>query len=174
LNDRDFVPLEIDSGDSQPYDTWARKAHKSPHKQLGTKHRPIPLRNVIYLLPLGEFDETIAPPLELLRKWCAAYFFGLRVELLEAIPSKSEKMQRIKKSYGRLGCSSIFSILTLALPADGFCIAAITMKVRIPTPASMRQHARRCAAGALQGGRGILTDGAGHAAPEGGHFLLRL
>ena len=83
LNDRDFVPLEIDSGDSQPYDTWARKAHKSPHKQLGTKHRPIPLRNVIYLLPLGEFDETIAPPLQLLRKWCAAYFFGLRVELLE-------------------------------------------------------------------------------------------
>ena len=66
---------------------------------------------------------------------CAAFFHGLRVELLAPIPSDSADYKRIHRSdAGQLGCRSIFDLLYRKLPADGFCIAAITMELLVQEP----------------------------------------
>lgn len=86
-------------------------------------------RRVIYLLPLGEFPADDAPSLALLREY-AAVFFQLEVKILPAYfphdlefdPRQNEfthKRQRLTRA--------ILGWLHTRLPADAFCLLAVTM-----------------------------------------------
>ena len=117
----------------QPYDVWRRQTVPTnlPKKQLGTRHKPLPLRDVVYLQPLGSFDKSCSPDLEALRAHCAAFFHGLRVELMEPIGEESKEYKALRRVCGGIGARSVFDLLFKKLPADGFCIAAITMELLI-------------------------------------------
>ena len=57
-------------------------------------------RSVIYLLPLGDFDERgadtgLAPSFDDLARCCAAFHHGLRVEVLPPIASSSREFREL-------------------------------------------------------------------------------
>ena len=64
----------------QPFDEWVKEPHPQPWKNLGTKAKPM-IRNAIYVLPIGDFNERAPSPDHLLL-WCRAFFHGLRVETI--------------------------------------------------------------------------------------------
>ena len=107
---------------AQTFDAWVREPHPSPFQNLGTKAKPI-VRPVIYLLPMGSFDN--APKPALLLEWCRAYFHGLRVELLPDMPSDPAECKT--KQHGVLSARKINELLSRKLPADGFCVLGLTM-----------------------------------------------
>jgi len=99
-------------------------------------NRPTTSRNVIYLLPLGEFPADNSPPLEDLRVYAEAYF-QLSVKILAAIPIDEDKFTPRINDYTqkRQLCSmGIINFLKTQLPADAYCLLGVTMDDLYPSP----------------------------------------
>lgn len=126
--DSDFAPIPVPRhGDwlayhvepGQTFDDYRADAANRPNEQ----------RRIIYLLPLGEFPEDDAPPLTLLCDY-AARFFQLEVKVLPAYyPHDLEFIPRLNEfTHKRQRHSrSILGWLMGQLPADAFCLLAVTM-----------------------------------------------
>ena len=135
-----------DCGQHQTFKAWKRQPNTLPHKQLGTKHKPMPFRDVIYLQPVGQIEPAL---LQSLLAYCQAYFRGLKVSMLEPLALEDPRMASIASGgprkgststqkgaagrsssssdgYRKVGARKLFSLLQRVLPPDGFCVAAIT------------------------------------------------
>jgi len=126
--DADFPPITLPSrGDwlashleqGQTFDEYCADGINRPNAQ----------RHIIYLLPLGEFSEEETPMLAAVRDY-AARFFQLEVKVLPAYyPHALEFIPRLNEfTHKRQRHSrSILGWLMGQLPADAFCLLAVTM-----------------------------------------------
>jgi archaemetzincin len=134
--DEDFAPLRTPG-----YGDWLT-SHPERGQTFGGYcavgfNRPNTSRNVIYLLPLGEFAADNSPPLEELRVYAEAYF-QLSVKILAAIPIDEAKFTPRINEYTqkRQLCSmGIISFLKTQLPTDAYCLLGVTMDDLYPAPA---------------------------------------
>jgi archaemetzincin len=92
-------------------------------------NRPDGKRNKLYLLPLGQFAEGEAPPLDRLREFASA-FFMLGVEVLPGLDlAESRITSRRNPHTGRpqLLTGDILALLRRRLPDDAYALLGITM-----------------------------------------------
>src|SRR5437016_14138735 len=97
-------------------------------------NRPTGPRRVIYLQPLGEFAADRSRPIEKLREFASA-FFALRVKALPAVSLDASKFTtRHNPNTGNLQilASDVLDFLKARVPADAFCLLAITMEDLYP------------------------------------------
>ena len=133
--DADFFPitpprpgdwLTLHNEDGQSFDAY---------RDAGA-NRPDATRRVIYLLPLGDFPDDASPPLEDLRVFATA-FFQLEVKLLPAYwphDLEFEPRQNPHSGQRQLLTRSIMAWLQTRLPADAYCLLAVTMTDLYPQP----------------------------------------
>lgn len=99
-------------------------------------NKPDRLRDKIYLLPLGQFLEGRSPSLETLKAYGAAYF-AMYVKILPSVTITSFQLRtRVNPFSGnrQILTSDILTLLKSRLPADAFCLLAITMEDLYPDP----------------------------------------
>jgi archaemetzincin len=100
-------------------------------------NRPNATRNVIYLLPLGDFPPDSSPPLEDLRAYAEAYF-QLSVKILASVPIEEMQFALRTNEYTpkrQLLSMGILSYLKTLLPSDAYCLLGVTMDDLYPAPA---------------------------------------
>src|SRR5881392_2116463 len=99
-------------------------------------NRPTRDRHVIYLQPLGNFAPERSPSLNKLREFAAA-FFAMEVKALPPIPIEASKFARRRNPYTgnpQILTGDVLNFLKSRVPADAFCIIAITMEDLYPEP----------------------------------------
>jgi len=104
--------------------------------QASHPNRPTESRRVIYLQPLGEFPPDHSPSIEKLREFAAA-FFAMEVRALPAASLDTSKFTtRHNPNTGNLQIltGDVLSFLKARVPADAFCVLAITMEDLYPEP----------------------------------------
>jgi archaemetzincin len=99
-------------------------------------NRPDNHRGKLYLQPLGTFNESDAPPLDLLRRFTAAFFMMEVVVLPPADLAQDHITSRRNPWTGQsqLLTGDILNALTARLPKDGFVLLGITMMDLYPDP----------------------------------------
>ena len=91
---------------------------------------PGSVRKKLYVLPIGKFEKGVAPDMEKLKAYMAAYFHPMAVEMLAEVPdaevpaksrvnSQSQKKQWLTPD--------ILVWLPRKLPADAYAMIAVTM-----------------------------------------------
>jgi archaemetzincin len=104
----------------QTYDDWLASRPNLPDAT----------RRKIHFLPIGEFNPQRAPSLEALREIAAAWFHPMPVEILPTIPDDALQVaSRIHPATKQKQWRSdqILTSLPNKLPADSYCMVAITM-----------------------------------------------
>ncbi|MHC4647765.1 MAG: archaemetzincin [Planctomycetota bacterium] len=120
----DWLAVHQETG--QTFDQFLRSRSNRPDKK----------RNRIYLLPLGEFPKTQIPLVKTLKEYTAA-FFATPADVLPALNLDDGTITtRINKYTGKpqLLTGDILGMLKKKLPADAFCMLAITMEDLYPEP----------------------------------------
>lgn len=124
----EFDPIPIPhSGDwlsvqQEPGQTFDDFANGNPRKPDGRK-------NVIYLTPLGDFQEGAGPSLKILRE-CAEAYFMMEVRINPPVRiNKSRFATRSNPVTGnfQLLTLDILTHLKKHIPLDAFCMLGITM-----------------------------------------------
>jgi archaemetzincin len=131
----DFAPVPI------PKDGDWLAVHREPGQTFpdflkSKPNRPDKRRNKIYLQPLGSFPKAQAPPVETLKAYAAAYF-AMPVQVLPPIVlSDSNITTRINPhtKNRQILTGDVLALLRKSLPADAFCLLAITMQDLYPDP----------------------------------------
>jgi archaemetzincin len=106
--------------------TFAQFARSRPN-------RPDQVRNTLYFVPLGDYDEAIGPDLKSLEKF-ARVFFGMPVKTLpvrslDGLPIKVRQRSGAPK---QLLSTDVLDWLKPILPEDAYCLLAITMEDLYP------------------------------------------
>ena len=99
-------------------------------------NRPDAQRRIIYLQPLGAFPEGQSPSLEKLREYAAA-FFQMEIQALTSVGTNAVGFtSRTNSMTGRrqILTGNVLRWLKGRLPADAFCLLAITMEDLYPEP----------------------------------------
>jgi archaemetzincin len=99
-------------------------------------NRPTKIRSNIYLQPLGQFPKAQLPLVQTLTEYAAAYF-TMQMELLPSLAlSDSNVTTRINQftKNRQILTADVLAILKKNLPADAFCLLAITMEDLYPEP----------------------------------------
>jgi archaemetzincin len=97
-------------------------------------NRPTDLRKVIYLQPLDEFPADRSPSIEKLRDFAAA-FFAMEIRTLPPVSLDTAKFTaRHNPNTGNLQIltGDVLDFLKARVPADAFCVLAITMQDLYP------------------------------------------
>jgi archaemetzincin len=131
--DDSFQPVPIPSQSD-----WLA-AHREPGQifdefRLSHPNRPDAQRRVIYLQALGPFPEQQSPSLEKLRQY-AAHFYQMEVTALAPVSiDASVFTTRTNSMTGRqqILTGDVLRWLKEKLPADAFCLVAITMEDLYP------------------------------------------
>jgi archaemetzincin len=125
-------------------------AHPGPHDWLAVHHeprqtfddfvalrpnRPTPARHIIYLQPVGEFPPEGSPSIAKLCDFAAA-FFAMEVKALPAVGIDASFSTRRNPHTGALQIRTgdVLDFLKSRVPADAFCVLAITMEDLYPEP----------------------------------------
>jgi archaemetzincin len=99
-------------------------------------NRPTQSRRIIYLQPLGEFPSDRSPSIDMLKKFAGA-FFSMEVNALSPIKIDNAKFAtRRNPNTGnpQIFTGDVLNFLKARVPADAFCILAITMEDLYPEP----------------------------------------
>jgi len=131
----DFPPIPAPG----PNDWLA--AHAEPGQSfeqfVGSRpNRPDARRRILYLQPLGDFREGVAPPVDSLRDYAAAYF-ALEVRVLPklSLDERTITTRRNPATKNRqLLTTDILAALRKRIPQDAFCLLGITMEDLYPEP----------------------------------------
>lgn len=120
----DWLAVHRESG--QDYDKFVKSKANRPDKN----------RNKIYLQPLGQFPKGRFSLVEDLRQYAAAYF-AMDVEILPGVTMSSSTIRTRINAYTRnrqILTGDVLALLKKALPADAFCVLAVTMEDLYPEP----------------------------------------
>jgi archaemetzincin len=123
-NRQDWLAVHSEPG--QTFDEFVRSGANRPDKT----------RNKIYLQPLGEFAKDCSPSTEMLREYAAAYF-SMPVQVLAPLDLAGRKLTTRTNQYTgkrQLLTGDVLDMLKRGLPADAFCLLAITMEDLYPEP----------------------------------------
>jgi len=105
----------------EPGQTYERWANSNPNL-------PGAGRTKLYVLPIGEFAEGIAPDLEKLQEYTAAYYHPMPVEMLPATPdAEVPAKERVHLGKKQWKSTDLLRWLPKKLPADGYAMIAVTM-----------------------------------------------
>jgi archaemetzincin len=99
-------------------------------------NRPDKNRNKIYLQPLGQFPNGQVPLVESLGEYAGA-FFAMEVKVLSALALREYNVTTRVNQYTKkrqILTGDVLAILQRNLPADAFCVLAITMEDLYPEP----------------------------------------
>lgn len=110
-------------------------SHEEPgqtfDQYLGSRPNiPAATRRKLYILPIGQFEKGIAPDLEKLKAYTAAYYHPMPVEMLPVLADAGvpaeERVNRMsaKKQWKS---TDILRWLPGKLPKDGYAMIAVTM-----------------------------------------------
>ena len=102
--------------------------------KVSQPNRPTQSRRVIYLQPLGDFAPERSPSIDKLREFAAA-FFGMEVKALPPLKIDNSKFNTRRNPYTdnpQVLTGDVLNFLQARVPADGFCILAITMEDLYP------------------------------------------
>jgi archaemetzincin len=91
---------------------------------------PFAERKKLYILPLGSFDPELAPALEDLQKFTAAYFHPLEVKMAPAAAGWETKVRsRVNRGTQKQQLNSLDVIkwMRSQLPGDAYAMLAVTM-----------------------------------------------
>ncbi|KPK28392.1 MAG: hypothetical protein AMK69_08890 [Nitrospira bacterium SG8_3] len=132
---KDFIPVPVPkSGD------WLAVHHETGQTfadfVAAQPDKPDRRRNKIYIQPLGQFAEDRSPPLEMLQAFGAAYFV-MDVAILPAVTITGSEITIRTNSFSgkrQLLTGDVLILLQQRLPADAFCLMAITMEDLYPHP----------------------------------------
>lgn len=98
---------------------------------VGSKpNLPFAERRKLYILPIGEFDPKLAPSLEELREFTAAYFHPLEVKMAPGAKGWERKVKsRVNRGTGKpqLNSKDILAWMRGQLPGDAYAMLAVTM-----------------------------------------------
>jgi len=95
-------------------------------------NRPAPNKNIIYFQPLGDFAAERSPSLEKLRDFATA-FFAMEVKTLPAAPIDNFPTRRDPFTHNpQVLTTDVLRSLKTHVPADAFCVLAITMEDLYP------------------------------------------
>ena len=130
---KDFAPLPVPS----PHDWLA--VHPEPGQTFeefrrGQPNRPDEQRNIIYLLPLGNFPEKQSPSTEMLGQY-AGTFFQMEVKILtpvNIVPGDFTSRTNRTTNRRQILTSDVLRWLQGHLPEDAFCLLGITMEDLYP------------------------------------------
>jgi len=139
---RAFAP-DRDSFDSIPKpgpNDWLA-VHQEPGQTFdefkgSQPNRPTESRRVIYLQLLGDFAPERSPSIDKLREFAGA-FFSMEVKAISPIKIDNEKFTtRRNPNTGnpQILTGDVLNFLKARVPADAFCILAITMEDLYPEP----------------------------------------
>lgn len=120
----DWLAVHPESG--QSFDDFVRDKPNRPDKN----------RSKIYLQPLGDFPKYEIPLVESLQEYASAYF-GMKVQVLPHIDSSKQALTTRINRYTRnqqVLTGDVLAILKKNVPADAFCVLAITMEDLYPEP----------------------------------------
>ncbi|HWA26432.1 MAG TPA: archaemetzincin [Lacunisphaera sp.] len=138
-------PLFTPDGDFRPVPTPGTTDWLFQHNETGQTfnqyraskaNHPSAPRNVIYLLPLGEFPEETTPDLELVRNYTAA-FYQMEVRLLPGyLPHDLEFTPRknSRSAQRQVLAPDVMAYLKTRLPEDAYCLLGVTMEDLYPKP----------------------------------------
>jgi len=137
------IAPDRDSFDSIPRpgpNDWLA-AHQEPGQTFdefkgSQPNRPTQSRRIIYLQPLGEFPSARSPSIDKLQKFAGA-FFSMEVKALSPIKIDNTKFAtRRNPNTGnpQIFTGDVLNFLKARVPADAFCILAITMEDLYPDP----------------------------------------
>lgn len=102
--------------------------------KASSPNRPAPNRNIIYFQPLGDFAANRSPSLEKLREFAAA-FFAMDIKTLPSVPIENFPTRRNPFTHNpQILTTDILRFLKARVPADAFCVLAITMEDLYPEP----------------------------------------
>ena len=99
-------------------------------------NRPTDSRRMIYLQPLGEFAADRSPSIETLRQFAAA-FFAMEVKALPAVSLDVARITSRRNPHTgglQILTGDVLDFLKARVPADAFCLLAITMEDLYPEP----------------------------------------
>jgi len=99
-------------------------------------NRPTQTRHVIYLQPLGDFAPERSPSIDKLQKFAAA-FFAMEVKALPPIKIDNSQFATRRNPYTgnpQILTGDVLNFLKARVPADAFCILAVTMEDLYPEP----------------------------------------
>ena len=131
----DFDPIPV----PRPNDWLAE------HREIGQtyddflqsdRNSPDEIRNLIYLQPIGQFRKDQSPSLDLLREYAAAYFM-MNVDILPTIDKRRLDLTIRLNPYSQnrqILTGDILHNLKRNLPANAFCVLAVTMEDLYPNP----------------------------------------
>ncbi|MFQ6034564.1 MAG: archaemetzincin [Sedimentisphaerales bacterium] len=131
----DFEPIAVPKrGDwlaehpetGQTFDDFTRSRPNRPDKK----------RSKIYLQPLGEFPKGQIPLVQTLKAYAAAYF-SMPVNVLGCLALSDHTITtRVNPYTGnrQILTGDVLAILKKNVPADAFCVLAITMEDLYPEP----------------------------------------
>jgi len=134
-SDRDFQPIRAPGPDDwlanhpELGQTYGQFVHSQPN-------RPEALRRVLYLQPLGTFDDPDSPKLEDLRRFAAA-FFMLDARLLPPLALGDKEITTRRNPWSgnsQMLTTDILRLLQRRLPKDAFALVGITMTDLYPEP----------------------------------------
>jgi archaemetzincin len=131
----DFEPISI----PKPGDWLAehREAGQTFDEFVKSKpNQPNNIRNKIYLQPLGEFPKGQIPLVEMLREYASDYF-AMEVRVLPCLTLNGHNITTRTNAFTRnrqILTGDVLAILKKNLPADAFCVLAITMEDLYPEP----------------------------------------
>jgi archaemetzincin len=94
------------------------------------------MRRVLYVQPIGEFEDASSPELESISRYAAA-FFQLEVKILPPYqPGIMEFTPRVNPSTKQVQVLStdVLKFLAQRLPPDAFCLIGVTMRDLYPKP----------------------------------------
>lgn len=110
-------------------------AHEEPGQTFGQylssrPNLPGSVRKKLYVLPIGSFEKGVAPDLEKLKAYAAAYYHPMVVEMLPVVadaevPAKMRSNSLTKRNQWLT--TDILGWLTRKLPADAYAMIAVTM-----------------------------------------------
>ncbi|MFK7909679.1 MAG: archaemetzincin [Akkermansiaceae bacterium] len=98
------------------------------YKQFLNSRPNIPrgARRKLYIMPLGKFDQSKAPSIELLRQYTAAYYYPMQVVLLPSIELANIR-SRNNGGKRQLLTTDVLDALQRRLPADAYSMLGLTM-----------------------------------------------
>jgi archaemetzincin len=120
----DWLAVHHENG--QTYDEFIQFVYNSPDE----------IHNVIYLQPIGQFRQDQSPSLDLLREFTAAYFV-MNVDILPSIDINRFDLTLRLNPYSQnrqILTGDILHNLNRNLPANAFCVLALTMEDLYPDP----------------------------------------
>ena len=120
----DWLTQHSESG--QTFDEYRKAPTNAPDQE----------RRVIYLMPIGEFDDERSPAIADLQKYAAA-FFQMEVKLLPPYyPHELEFDPRKNRYTGQrqILTRAVTKFLLTRLPKDAFCLLGVTMEDLYPDP----------------------------------------